>query len=210
MSKSAHPFAGTIEEKRVAQSARVQKLDTLFVLADTKTLWVAADIREQDWRALGISIGQDLTVETPALPGRQLTARVSYVGRQVVPETNSVPLIAEVANADGLLRPGLFVRVVIPVGSSKNLLCVPAAAVVSHENVKFVFVQEGPKAFRRDRRRDRHADRSMGRNHAGHQGRAPVVVQGAMALEVGALGGEVVKGGLMVVMALPKIRCGKL
>lgn len=177
------PFAGTIEEKRVAQSARVQKLDTLFVLADTKNLWVAADIREQDWRALGISVGQDLTVETPALPGRQLTARVSYVGRQVVPETNSVPLIAEIANADGLLRPGLFVRVVIPVGSSKNLLCIPAAAVVSHENVKFVFVQEGPKTFRRvdvvtGMQTDQWVEITQGIK-AG----APVVVQGAMMLK---------------------------
>jgi cobalt-zinc-cadmium efflux system membrane fusion protein len=143
------PFVGTIEERNFAQSERVKTSDTIFVLADTHILWVAADVREQDWRALSLSRGQVVEVEVPALPGRKLEARIRYIGRQVAAETNSVPLVAELSNADGILRPGLFVRVSLPFGAAKKVLSVPAEAIVSHEGAKFVFVRIGPTTFQR-------------------------------------------------------------
>ncbi len=143
------PFAGTIEERNFAPAERVKTSDTIFVLADTHVLWVAADVREHDWRALNLAAGQQVSVEVPALDGRKVEARVRYQGRQVVAETNSVPLVAEVANPDGQLRPGLFVRVSIPFGTPKQVLAVPADAIVSHEGTKFVFVRTGPDTFRR-------------------------------------------------------------
>jgi len=177
------PFAGSIEEKHYAQSDRVRPSDAIFVLADTKSLWVAADIREQDWLALGLQPGRELSVETPAIPGCKLIARVKRTGRRVSPQTNSVLLVAEIANANGLLRPGLFVHVSIPIGASKDVLCTPAAAVVQHEGARFVFVQTGPKTFRR-------ADVTTGLETdnvveivKGLKVGEPVVVQGAMALK---------------------------
>ncbi len=143
------PFPGTIEEKRFAPSERVRSSDTILVLADTTKLWVAADIREQDWRVLTISLGQNVSVAAPALGGHFLNACVRHIGRQVDPKTNSVPLVAEIRNVEGLLRPGLFVHVSIPVGAPRMALCVPAAAVVQHEGSKFVFVRESEATFRR-------------------------------------------------------------
>jgi len=90
-----------------------------------------------------------VTVEVPALAGRKIEARIRYVGREVAAETNSVPLVAEIANAEGLLRPGLFVRVSLPFGAPKKVLSVPADAVVSHEGAKFVFVRTSRATFRR-------------------------------------------------------------
>jgi membrane fusion protein, heavy metal efflux system len=181
------PFAGTIEERSFAASDRVKTSDTLFVLADTHTLWVAADIREQDWRALSLVPGELVNVEVPALPGRKLQARIRYVGRQVTADTNSVPLVAEISNADGLLRPGLFVRVSVPFGASKQALSVPADAIVSHEDTKFVFVRTGPTTFRR-------ADVSTGLQTddlveiaGGIAAGSPVVVRGAATLKAALL-----------------------
>jgi membrane fusion protein, heavy metal efflux system len=177
------PFAGTIEEKHFAPSDRVKPADAIFVLADTKSLWVAADIREQDWLALGLEPGQELSVDAPALPGCTLKARLKRTGRRVSPDTNSVSLVAEIANPNGLLRPGLFVRVSIPIGPPKDVLCTPTAAVVQHEGAKFVFVQTGPKTFRR-------ADVTTGLETekaveivSGVKIGEPIVVQGATALK---------------------------
>ncbi len=143
------PIDGTVEERHGAVWDRIRSSDTLLVVADTKTLWVAADVRERDWRALALTSGRIVTVETPAMPGQRFEARVKFVGRQVDKQTNAIPLVAEIANNNGLLRPGLFVNVSIPVGPSQTLLCVPAAALVSHDNVKFLFVRENPNVFRR-------------------------------------------------------------
>lgn len=138
------PFEGTIERKQFSASERVKGGEMLFVLADTRHLWISADLREQDWEALRLSPGQELLVESPAFGHRPLTARVQFVGREVAPESNAVPLIAEIDNADGLLRPGMFVRVTIPLDQTPSVMAVPSAAVVEHEQHKFVFVP-GPR-----------------------------------------------------------------
>ncbi|TXT36231.1 MAG: czcB, partial [Planctomycetota bacterium] len=134
------PFDGTIERKQFAASERVKVGDSLFVLADTRRLWIAADLREQDWDALRLTAGQEVLVESPALGHRTLTARVHFIGREVSPESNAVPLVAEIDNSDGLLRPGMFVRVTISLDQPASVLAVPSAAVVEHERHKFVFI----------------------------------------------------------------------
>lgn len=134
------PFDGTIEHKQFAALERVKVGESLFVLADTRHLWIAADLREQDWDALRLTPGQEVVVESPAFSHRTLTARVQFVGREVSPESNAVPLIAEIDNSDGLLRPGMFVRVTIALDQPASVLAVPTAAVVEHERHKFVFV----------------------------------------------------------------------
>lgn len=134
------PFNGTIERKLFAASERVKVGESLFVLADTRHLWIAADLREQDWDALRLIPGQEVLVESPAFAHRTLTARVQFVGREVSQDSNAVPLIAEIDNADGLLRPGMFVRVTVALDQPASVLAVPTAAVVEHERHKFVFV----------------------------------------------------------------------
>ncbi len=143
------PFAGTIEQRVFSASERVRIADSLFVLADTSTLWIEAEIRESDWKALQLRPGQKLTVTTPALPNGTLEAQVRYVGREVSTETNAIPLVARIENPDGQLRPGLFVRVSVPVGETPNVLTVADSAVVRHEGQTFVFVEEREGMFRR-------------------------------------------------------------
>jgi membrane fusion protein, heavy metal efflux system len=177
------PFAGTIEEKHFAQSDRVRPSDAIFVLADTASLWVAADIREQDWQALALEPGQELAVDTPAIPDCKLKARLKRTGRRVSPQTNSVTLVGEIANAKDLLRPGLFVHVAIPMGAAKDVLSTPAAAVVQHEGAKFVFVQTGPKTFRRTDVTTGMETDNLVEIVTGLKGGEPVVVQGATTLK---------------------------
>jgi cobalt-zinc-cadmium efflux system membrane fusion protein len=143
------PIAGTIESKRFSKAERVVLGDSLFVLANTTRLWVAADIREREWLALSLKNGQSLIVDSPALPDRRLQAQVEYIGREVDPRSNAVPLVALIQNEDGLLRPGQFVWVQLPLGSPHSGLAVPAEAVVEHEGRKFVFAPAGEGSFRR-------------------------------------------------------------
>ena len=143
------PFAGTIESRSYAKRERVEQSDSLFVLANTQTLYVSADIRENEWAAMSVSPGQEVTVIVPAIPDREFTATVHYIGREVEVESNSLPLVATISNADGLLRPGMFVRVAISVAQSDNVIAVRSESVMQHENEKFVFVATGDQTFRR-------------------------------------------------------------
>ncbi len=142
------PFAGTIEQKFYSNSERVQLGDTLFTLADATQMWVAADLREGEWSAMSLHAGDPVVVTTPAMSGREFDAHVYYIGREVSTATNSVPLVATISNLDGLLRPGLFVRVQLPLGESRDVLAIPSSAICEHESRSFVFVEAGERTFR--------------------------------------------------------------
>lgn len=177
------PFAGTVEARSYAKRERVEQSDSLFVLANTETLYVSADIRENEWAAMSVKPGQDITVVAPAIPGRTFTAKVHYIGREVEVESNSLPLVATISNADGLLRPGMFVRVAIPVAESNDVIAVRSESVMQHENEKFVFVSMNDNSFRR-------VDVTTGVNNeewveikAGLKAGDPVVAGGAFLLK---------------------------
>jgi cobalt-zinc-cadmium efflux system membrane fusion protein len=142
-------LAGTIEARHYSVAERVEPGDCLFVLADTSVLWVAADIREHDWAAVELQQGQRVMVTTPAMPDREIPATLYYVGREVDEQTNAVPLIAQIENPDGLLRPGQFVRVAVPIGEPRDVCAVPSRSIVEHDRQAFLFVADQEHRFRR-------------------------------------------------------------
>lgn len=143
------PFAGTVEARSYAKRERVQQSDSLFVLANTESLYVSADIRENEWAAMSVRPGQEISVFAPAIPDRTFVAKVHYIGRRVDVESNSLPLVATISNTEGLLRPGMFVRVSIPVAKTDNVIAVRSESVMQHENQRFVFVSMNDQTFRR-------------------------------------------------------------
>lgn len=144
------PIAGRIEERNTVKAALVAQGGPLFTLADTSEVWVSAEIHERDWRALDfVQQGSELKVRVYALEGAPLTAKVQWVGPQVGDQTRSVPLVAELSNEEGKLKPGMFAWVLVPLDKPHEGLVVPRGAIMRHENQPFVFVPDGERRFRR-------------------------------------------------------------
>jgi membrane fusion protein, heavy metal efflux system len=143
------PFDGLVEDIFVARGERVKSGDRLFVVADTSTLWVRAQIHERQWTMVDVEEGQEVKVNVPGSAEHNTTARISHVGATVEAESRSVPLVAELQNDDAHYKPGMFVWVDLPQGQSRDVPTVPAAAVMRHEGQAFVFVPEGEGRFRR-------------------------------------------------------------
>jgi cobalt-zinc-cadmium efflux system membrane fusion protein len=143
------PLAGRLAERQAVKAARVTAGAPLFTVADNSQLWVSAEIHERDWPALDVAQQGSVAVRIPALGGDKRPAEVRFIGSQVAADSRSVPLVAELANADGRLKPGLFVWVEVPLAQSRPALTVPAGAVMRHENQPFVFVPAGTGEYRR-------------------------------------------------------------
>ena len=141
------PFAATVEELILAASERVNLGEDILIIADPTRLWVQADIRDKDWSALKLSAGQKIQVQSPAFPDKTLDSTIAFVGRTVNPETRATTLVADIANDDRLLKPGMFVRVILPAGPSVETIAVPESAVVRHEGRVFVFVSTDHNVF---------------------------------------------------------------
>lgn len=143
------PFEGRIEELHAIESARLSSSEAMFVLADTRTVWVAAQIHQRDWNALSLAADQTLHVTVPAMPGNEFDAKVRFIGATVSPATLSIPLIAELNNSDKLFRPGMFVWVAVPVAETREALAVPTSSIQRHEDQAFVFIEAGAGEYQR-------------------------------------------------------------
>ena len=146
------PLAGTVERRSASDSQRVDAGTPLFMVANTDTLEVRADVREGVWQQVSLSEGQKLKVVVTAVgKEREFDAKVDYVGRAVDAQTRAVPLVALLDNAKHEFRPGMFAWIKIPSGTTGDELVIPAAAIRTHDRQDFVFAvdTDDPRTFHR-------------------------------------------------------------
>ena len=143
------PISGVVEEVFVARGERVTSGQRLFIVADTSTLWVRAQIHERQWATVDVTPGHEVRVVIPGMESQETTAKINHVGSVVEEESRSVPLVAVLPNDDDHFKPGMFVWVELPQGEIRERLVVPAKAVMRHEGRAFVFVPAGTESFAR-------------------------------------------------------------
>ncbi len=136
------PFEGTITNRSVVPSQRVDTASPLFTLADLRTVRIEAKISEKDFATLGVvKIGDTVELNVPFAAVEHLAARVIYVGTQVDEHTRTVPIVAEAPNSEGKLRPGQFCHVEIESAERSALIAVPGTALVEIGGKTGVFLQ---------------------------------------------------------------------
>ncbi len=108
------------------------------------SLWVYAQIYE--YEAGQVQAGQAMEVKTGALPGKTFRGRVVAVDTILNPETRTLRVRGELPNPDGLLKPEMYVDVVIQVDLG-NKLAVPEEAVLDTGERKIVFVRKAPGRY---------------------------------------------------------------
>lgn len=143
------PVDGLIEERLATEGAHFVPSQLLYVIANTDTLWVSAQIYEREWATLNEKKITELVIESPSVPGRKILGKMLFVSVSVSPESHAVPLVAEISNAEGRFKPGMFAWVEVPVGQAFEALAVPSSAVTRHEQRPFVFVEEQPGVYRK-------------------------------------------------------------
>ena len=135
--------AGTVVERSVAVGQVVQPADTLFTVADLSRVWVLANVPEQ--QATSVQIGQSTEIEVPSL-GRTLSGRIVHVSAVVDPQSRTVLARCELDNAAGELKPAMLANLLIRT-AGRQVMVIPAAAVVRENNRDHVYVQSAANVF---------------------------------------------------------------
>lgn len=143
------PFDGVVEERLAVTAAHVAAGQLLFVVANTDTLWVSAEVPERDWNAFDNGAQQELSIQAPSLSDSKTAAHVKFIQGKISPETRTLTIVGELDNRERKFRPGMFVWVSVPMSQPRQALAVPASAIVDHEQARFVFVADAPDTFRR-------------------------------------------------------------
>jgi membrane fusion protein, heavy metal efflux system len=124
------PIAGTVVQRKIGpgQYVNAGASDPVFVIGDLSTVWLTAFVRETD--ASAVAVGQEMTFNLLALPGRTLTARISYVATALDPATRRLMVRATVDNAGGQLKPEMFATVTIYAPGDQPSVGVPKQALI--------------------------------------------------------------------------------
>lgn len=134
------PASGIVTEKQVVRGMAVQPGQALYTIADLSNVWVEAELREGD--AAGVTPGATAVVELAAYPGQPVTGRVDYVYPTLQAEARTLRARVEVANPDGLLKPGMYATVRLS-APARTALTAPSSAVVQTGERAIVFVDHG-------------------------------------------------------------------
>lgn len=140
------PVDGIVLEKAAVEGMRFTPGLAVFRIANLSTVWVLADVYEQDLARL--TRGQKARVSVEAFPGRHFDARITYVYPVLNATTRTTTVRLELANPERLLQPGMFAQVEITTAGETPSLSVPASALIDDGQRRTVLVALGEGRFK--------------------------------------------------------------
>jgi RND family efflux transporter MFP subunit len=132
------PVSGYITERNALPSVAVQPEMRLFTVADLASVWVQAQVFQNDLGRIKIGDATALIVNT--FPGRTFRGRVDFIYPQVDADTRTAKVRIVSPNSDLQLKPGMFVNVAFNVPMGRQLV-IPATGVLQSGNRQIAFVE---------------------------------------------------------------------
>ncbi|HLP97380.1 MAG TPA: efflux RND transporter periplasmic adaptor subunit [Sideroxyarcus sp.] len=133
------PASGIVLEKKAVQGMRFMPGEMLYQIADLSSVWVIAEVPEQD---IGqIALGSTAQIKVDAYPERLFEGKVEFIYPTLNPATRTVPVRMAVSNPQALLKPAMFANVQIAMDKGGKVLAVPASAVIDSGTRQVVLVR---------------------------------------------------------------------
>ena len=139
------PVDGVLMTKNIVVGQRVMPGDELYRLADVSTVWVMADVAEQD--AGRVHVGDGATISVRALPGEIFTGKVTFILPELKAETRTAQVRIELPNLDHKLLHQMYADVTIEAARGAPVLSVPSSAVIDSGLTQVAIVDLGGGKF---------------------------------------------------------------
>jgi RND family efflux transporter MFP subunit len=140
------PVSGTVIDKPSLQGMRFAAGEPLYKIVDMSTVWLIAEVFEQD--LANVRLGQDATITVRAYPGRTFTGRIVFIYPTVGEETRTARVRIEIPNPEDKLKADMYATMEIasPLGP-RNVLAVPESAVIDNGVRQVVLIDHGEGRF---------------------------------------------------------------
>lgn len=138
------PFAGMVVDRKATLGEAVDS-GALFEIADLSTMWIVLSVPED--QVFRLTEGCSIIAHARSTPQRQIEGTLTWISPQIDERTRMVQARANVSNATGDLRHGMFVEVSALLGDTVESLQVPSDSVHELEGSMYVFVREQPDLF---------------------------------------------------------------
>lgn len=137
------PFSGTIGLRAVSVGGYLTPETVVANLVNINPVKVTFSVSEQYANQVKVNTRLGFTV---AGDNKAYGARVYAIEPGLDANTRTLQLRALADNPDGLLRPGAFANIQLPLNKIENALLIPTQAIVPVQNGKKVFIVKNGKA----------------------------------------------------------------
>jgi cobalt-zinc-cadmium efflux system membrane fusion protein len=143
------PIDGTVISRKVGpgQQVKSDSVEPLYVIADVSTMWLKAQIFEQD--IASVRIGQEIEAKVAAVPNRTFTTRIANIGSASDLNTRRVMVRSEIDNPGGVLKSEMFATFKIGIAEPSVAPGVPVDAVIREGDTATVWIEAEPRLFKR-------------------------------------------------------------
>ena len=138
------PVSGVVLKKEVLQGMAITPGMPLYTIADLSTVWVLADVYQSEMPM--IAVGDPAKISASFIPGDTFQGRVNFVYPTLTEETRTAKVRFSIPNPNGLLKPGMFVRVSLG-GKQLRTLAIPLSALIPTGERQIVFVEQSAGVF---------------------------------------------------------------
>ncbi len=138
------PFAGYISARPIAAGqwvAVTSKIATLLLITPIRLELQVPEVNAPDMK---LNVGVEAMV--PGYPGRVFQGRVTAINPAVDPSSRTITVIAEFANTDIALKPGMFATARILLAGDSMGLFVPRASIITDPTTnssQLYFIRDG-------------------------------------------------------------------
>jgi Cu(I)/Ag(I) efflux system membrane fusion protein len=119
---------GIVSHLKIREGMYVKPATEVMSLADLSSVWLMAEVFEHqaDW----VRTGQSAEARFPYLPGKTWKGRVQYVYPYLDAMTRTLKVRIRFDNPDGVLKPNMFANVTIDGSPKRDVLRIPAEALI--------------------------------------------------------------------------------
>jgi cobalt-zinc-cadmium efflux system membrane fusion protein len=143
------PVSGVITDQQVTNASGVQGLSSTnpFTISDLSSVWILCDVYEND--LANVHMGETAEIRLNAYPDKVLVGKINNIGSILDPGLRTAKVRIEVANAEKLMRVGMFVTAAFHGQKKERYVAVPATAILHLHDRDWVYVPVGGGKFRR-------------------------------------------------------------
>lgn len=141
------PFAGRTGLRKISPGGLVSPGTVITTLDDSTVMKLEFTVPQSFLKDL--SMGLSVEARAEGLGDRIFQGKISAIDSRIDSVTRAIAVRAELSNADGALRPGLFMSVRLR-GKPVDTLMIPEEALVPEQGKTYVFVVEEGRAMQRE------------------------------------------------------------
>jgi RND family efflux transporter MFP subunit len=129
-----------VGERFVDEGTTIAANTPIVSVLDIRDLVAVIHVAERDYPRL--RVGQSASVRADPYPGQRFAAEIVRLAPQFREESRQARVEVRVPNPEGLLKPGMFVRVEVQLDQADEATAVPVAGLVEREGRTGVFLVE--------------------------------------------------------------------